>query len=216
MGTVSACSTIASAVKRQVRDAWIGDSRSCSRMFIQLSRPKARSSESSTRSRDAGIEIAELGREPGREALAQQPAQLGDAEADGRRDGAHALGEVPYRQPLLEQLGAVRDQQVDAVRQRRTGIDRTGAVEGAADREIEGGGVEIGEVGEMLEQRAAGNAGDGGDGGGRRLDVARLDEIQSGLDQGLAGPQAAHDPAVLRPRDINRESNNFHIKTNTI
>src|SRR6185503_12394888 len=57
VGTESACSTRASAVKRQVRDAWIGDRRSCSRMFIQLSSPKATSSESRTRSRAAGSRL---------------------------------------------------------------------------------------------------------------------------------------------------------------
>ena len=68
----------------------------------------------------------------------------------------------------------------------------------------------------MLEERAAGNAGDGGDGGRGRLDVAGLDEVQRRLDQGLAGPQTAHDAAILRTRDINRESDNFHIETNRI
>ena len=61
------------------------------------------------------IEIAEFSREPGREARPQELAQLHDAETDGRRHRAHALGEVPYRQPLLEQFGPVGDQKVDAV-----------------------------------------------------------------------------------------------------
>ena len=170
---------MASAVKRQVREAWTGDRRSCSRMFIQLSRPKARSSESSTRSREAGIEIAELGREPHGEALAQELAQLRDAEADGRRHAAHALGEVPHRQPFLEELGAVRHQKLDAIGKRRRGIHRTVAVEGAADREIESRGVEVSQAGEMLEQGPAGHAGDGGDGCRSGLDIAGLDQVQA-------------------------------------
>ena len=185
-------------------------------MFIQLSRPKATSSELSTRSRERGIEIAELGGEPRRQPLAQELAQLGDAEADGRRHRAHALGEVPHRQPFLEQLGAVRNQELDAVGQRRLGVDRAAAIEGAAHREIEGRGIEIGEAGEVLEQRAAGNARDGRDGRRGRLDIACLDQIQGRLDKRLARPQATHDAAVLRTRNIDRESNNFHIKTNRI
>ena len=203
---------MASAVKRQVRDAWIGDRRSCSRMFIQLSSPKARSSESRTRSRAAGIEIGEFGREPRREALAQQLAQLGDAEADRRRDRAHALGEVPHRQPFLEQLGAVRHQQLDAARQRRLAVHRADAIEGAADREIERGGVEVGKIGEMLEERPAGDAGDGGNGGRRGLDIACLDKIKGRLDQRLARPQTANDAAILGARNVDRESDYFHIR----
>jgi hypothetical protein len=72
------------------------------------------------------------------------------------------------------------------------------AREGARHGEIEGRGVEILEACEMLEQRAARDAGDGGDGSGGRLDVARLDEIKSRLDQRLAGAQTADDAAVLR------------------
>jgi hypothetical protein len=147
--------------------------------------------------------------------LANQVASR-NAQAHGRGDGAHALGEVPYRQPLLEQLGAIGNQELDAIGERRLGIDRPAAVEGPAHREIEGRGIEIGEAGEVLEQRAARDAGDGGNGRRGRLDVARLDEVQSSLDKGLAGPQATNDAAIQRTRHINRESNNFHSKTNRI
>ena len=139
-----------------------------------------------------------------------------DAETDGRRHRAHALGEVPHRQPLLEQFGAIGDQQVDAIGQGRGSVDRRTAVEGAADREVEGSGVEIGKIGEVLEQRPARNAGDGGDGRGSRLDVTRLNQIQSRLDEALASPQTSDDTTVLRPRYVDRESDNFHIKTNRI
>jgi hypothetical protein len=164
----------------------------------------------------AGIEIAELGREPHGEALAQKLAQLRDTEADRRRYAAHALGEVPHRQPLLEELGAVRHQKLDAVGQRRRGVDRAVAIEGAADREIERRRVEVGQAGEVLEQCAAGNAGNGRDGCRSRLDIAGLDQVQSRLDESLARPQAAHDAAVLRTRNVDRESDNFHIETNRI
>ena len=90
------------------------------------------------------------------------------------------------------------------------------ALEGAADREIERGGVEVGEAGEMLEERPARDAGDGGDGGGGRFDVAGLDQVESRLDQRLPGPKTPDDAAVLRPRYVNRKTDNFHIKTNKI
>src|SRR5713101_508667 len=76
-----------------------------------------------------GIEIAELGREPDGQALAQKLAELGDAQTNRRRDAADALGEVPYRQPFLEQLSAVGDQQIDAIGKRRSAVDRTVALE---------------------------------------------------------------------------------------
>src|SRR3954464_9461038 len=125
------------------------------------------------------MEIVELGRKPGGEPLAQQPAQLLDAEANRRRHRAHALGEVPHRQPFLEQLGAVGDKELDAACQRCLGLYRTGAVEGAADREVEGGGIELGEAGEVLEQGAGRKARDGA--GGAR----------GGLDAAAAGGRAA-------------------------
>ena len=96
------------------------------------------------------------------------------------------------------------------------GVDRAVAIERAADRQIEGRGVEIREAGEVLEQRPAGHAGDGGDGCRGRLDVAGLDQVQRRLDQSLAGSQAAHDAAILRTRNVDRESDNFHIETNRI
>ncbi len=160
------------------------------------------------------LEIAEFGREPRGKALAQQLAQLSDTEADCRHGGAHALGEVPYREPFLEQFRAIRDQKVDAVRQRRAAVDRTRAVEGSAHRKIEGRGVEIGKAGEMLEECAAGNTGYGRDCGGRRLDVACLDEVQGRLDQRMASAKPTHDTAVLRPRDVNREANDLHPNAN--
>ena len=185
-------------------------------MFIQLSRPKATSSEFEHQIVRSGIEIVELSCKPACQALTQELAQLGDTEADGRRHRTHALGEVPHRQPLFEQLGAVGNQELDAIGQRRLGIDRPAAIEGPAHREIEGRGIEVGEAGEMLEQRAAGDARDGGNGRRGRLDIACLDEIQCGLDQGLAGSQATNDAAIERTRHINRESDNFHSKTNRI
>src|SRR4029453_6230755 len=109
----------------------------------------------------AGVEVAYIGREPNGEALAQELAQMRNTEADGRRHAAHALGEVPHRQPFLEELSAVRHQKLDAVGKRRRRIDRTVAVERAADREIESRSVEIGQAGEMLEQGPAGDAGNG-------------------------------------------------------
>ena len=64
-------------------------------------------------------QIGELRREPRRKALAQDLAQFGNAETDGGRHAAHALGEAPHRQPLLEQLRAVGNQMLDAAEQRR-------------------------------------------------------------------------------------------------
>jgi hypothetical protein len=61
---------------------------------------------------------------------------------------------VPHRQPLLEELGAVRHQELDTVGQRRRRIDRPIAIEGALDREREGCRVEVGEAGEMLDTPA--------------------------------------------------------------
>jgi hypothetical protein len=72
------------------------------------------------------------------------------------------------------------------------------------------------ESGKMLEQCAAGDAGNGRDGCRSRLDIAGLDQVQSRLDESLARTQAPHDAAVLRPRDVDRESDNFHIETNRI
>ena len=167
-------------------------------MFIQLSRPKATIERVEHEVAGAGLEIAELGREPDGQARPQQPAQLGDAQADRRRHAAHAFGEVPHRQPLLEELGAIRHQQLDAIGQRRRSVDGTVDVESAADGQIEGRCIEIGQAGEVLEERPAGHAGDGGDCRRSRLDVAGLDEIQRRLDQGLSGSQTAHDAAVLR------------------
>ena len=146
----------------------------------------------------AGMEIAEFGRKPDGEAGTQQPAQMGDAQADGWRDAAHAFGEMPYRQPLLEELGAVRYQQLDAVGERRLGVHGAVAIECTGDGQIEGRGIEIGEAGEVLEERPARNPGDGRDRSGGRLDIAGLDKVQGRLDQSLASPQAANDAAILR------------------
>src|ERR1700704_1540028 len=146
----------------------------------------------------ARVEVAELGREPNRQALAQQPAELSNAQADGRRDAAHTFGEVPYRQPLLEQLCTVRHQKLDAIGEGCGGIHRTVEVEGTAHRQVERSSVEIGEAGEVLEERATGHTGDGGDGGRGRLDITGLDEVQSRLNERLAGSQTAHDAAILR------------------
>ena len=63
---------------------------------------------------------------------------------------------------------------------------------------LEGGLTPICCVGEVLEERAAGHAGDGGDGGRGRLDITGLDEVQSRLNERLAGSQTAHDAAILR------------------
>jgi hypothetical protein len=152
--------------------------------------------------REPRIEIAELGREP--RPPAARAAACADAgrPADRRRDRAHALGEVPHRQPFLEQLGAVRTRRsmrLDSGARSSTGrVDRT-----PAHRQIEGRGIEIGEAGEVLEQRAAGNAGNGGDRGRGRFDVAGLDEIERRLDQRLTRPQAA----TMRP-SCERETSN--------
>ena len=96
------------------------------------------------------------------------------------------------------------------------GVHRPVAVERPADRQVESSGVEIGEAGEVLEQRPARHAGDGGDGCRGRLDVAGLDQVQRRLDESLAGSQTADDAAILRTRNIDRESDNFHIETNRI
>jgi hypothetical protein len=123
---------------------------------------------------------------------------------------------VPHRQPLLEELGAVRHQKLDAVGQRRRGVDRAIAIERAADREIERRRVEVGETGEMLEQRPARHASNRRDGCRGRLDIAGLDQVERRLDESLACAQASNDAAVLRTRDVDRESDNFHIETNRI
>ena len=74
----------------------------------------------------------------------------------------------------------------------------TTTTEGTAHRQVERSSVEIGKAGEVLEERAAGHAGDGRDGGRGRLDVTGLDEVQSRLNERLAGSQTAHDTAILR------------------
>ena len=62
----------------------------------------------------------------------------------------------------------------------------------------------------MLEEDGRRNARNRGDDGRARLDVARLDEIEGGLNQGLPDPLPTDDTAVLGKRDINGESDNFH------
>src|SRR6185312_4525780 len=108
-----------------------------------------------------GIEIAELGGEPSGEALTQELAQLGDTQPHGRRDAADPLGEMPYRQPYLEQLRPVGHQKLNAARQGRRHIDWPVGLEGPTDRKVEGCCVEIGEIGEVLKQGAARDAGNG-------------------------------------------------------
>src|SRR5580693_887283 len=164
----------------------------------------------------ARVEVAELGREPTRQALAQQPAELSNAQAHGRGDAAHAFGEVPYRQPFLEQLRAVGHQKLDAIGEWCCGIHRAVEVEGTAHSQVERSGVEIGQAGEVLEERAARHTGDGGDGGRGWFNVTGLNEVQRRLDKRLPGSQTAYDAAILRTRNINWESDNFHIETNRI
>ena len=51
-----------------------------------------------------GVQCVEFGGEPYGDPLTQEPTEMGDASADGRRDQTDPLREVPYRQPFLEEL----------------------------------------------------------------------------------------------------------------
>lgn len=158
------------------------------------------------------IERVELNGKPRSDSLAQNTAKMRQTGANGRRRAPDALGEVPYRQPFLEELSTIRNQKRNAAAERRGAVHLPVRPEGAAHRELEGGGIEIGELDEMLEEGPARKPGDGCDGTGRRLDIAGLDEIQGRLDQGLTNSLASYDALVLRARHINRESDNLHWK----
>src|SRR5690606_18681699 len=66
-----------------------------------------------------GIKCVEFGGEPYGDPLPQNPAEMGYADADVRSRAAYPLGELPYWQPFLEKLRAIRDQKSDAAAKRR-------------------------------------------------------------------------------------------------
>lgn len=158
------------------------------------------------------IERVQFNSKPRGDSIAQNTTEMREAGANGRRRAADALGEVPYRQPFLEELSTIRNQKCNAAGERRRAVHLPVRPEGAAHGEFEGGGIEVGQMDEMLEEGPARKAGDGRNGTGRWLDIARLDEIQGRLDQGLTNSLASHDAFVSRARHINRESDNLHWK----
>ena len=170
-----------------------------SRSSVNASNEHITSAAATSVSADSAVEHRQLGGERRPHALAEQAAAGGELFGDERLERRPEAGERADVAHRVEQAGALLDERLGrgrpAHRSASSSASRIGAtsLQLTADR----GAAEVVEVVEVAEDRARRQAGPGRDGIGAGGQLARPDELEHRVDDGVAVALAAQAAAVV-------------------